>query len=577
MLGETGILGTIAFLGVLAYSFLLFFSRRSLLHPAEKAFVIGVYAGIVGLAINAVLIDVFEASKVAEILWLLLGVTIAMLVTKEPFKENYFLYLKRLFTHKIAYAIYLILAVFLVWGKIFSLYFVADDFTWLRWAAQSNIHSLFQYFTNSSGFFYRPIPKVAYFLMFSIFWLKPFAYHLFSIVLHSAIVFLIYYILRKQSVSRFLSWAGALLFGVLSIHHENIYWISGQSSLLAAFFLAFALALTVDLPINSYRRIISIVLSYLSVFAAMLSYDGMLVAPLILAVALWGKVANRRWAWGYLLLMPIYWLLRQHAGALAPAGDYGYKSSTVLVNAVGNGVGYTIAIFSGPSFISTWTAVRTSLRAHLQTLSIITGIVVVTVGALLWKLKRLLRPFVTAGIWLVCYLISLAAYAPLGGMAERYAYIPSIFLILAIVHFVQGLLAKRNSLGVKVIAVVLGAVLIFVNVRQVLRVGDDWEKASTIVENSLQVIKKTAFPPMNVLHFYIINMPIRFGRAWVFPTGMSDALWQIYRENPYDVTPANSIGEAFKANIPGGDRRVYIFDHYQLKEAFENITAKKSK
>ena len=47
-------------MGILAVSFLVFAKRKDSLAPLEKTFVIGVYAGLVGLMVNAVLIDVFE-------------------------------------------------------------------------------------------------------------------------------------------------------------------------------------------------------------------------------------------------------------------------------------------------------------------------------------------------------------------------------------------------------------------------------------------------------------------------------------------------------------------------------------
>jgi len=49
------------------------------------------------------------------------------------------------------------------------------------------------------------------------------------------------------------------------------------------------------------------------------------------------------------------------------------------------------------------------------------------------------------------------------------------------------------------------------------------------------------------LHF--VNVPIRFGQAWVFPVGLPDALWFMFR-NP--------------------EMRVYI--HPSLKAAFDVVT-----
>lgn len=80
-LGETGILGTLS-LGLI---FLILIKQmlRFLKSTAgfEKYFTISVLCMIVTVLITATFIDVFEASKIAEIFWLLLGITWA-LITK---------------------------------------------------------------------------------------------------------------------------------------------------------------------------------------------------------------------------------------------------------------------------------------------------------------------------------------------------------------------------------------------------------------------------------------------------------------------------------------------------------------
>ena len=75
VLAETGILGLGAFLLVL---FKLFKSVRHFLAPpqtVEQAFIVAIFLGLVGLLLNAVFIDVFEASKIAIMAWLMLGIS----------------------------------------------------------------------------------------------------------------------------------------------------------------------------------------------------------------------------------------------------------------------------------------------------------------------------------------------------------------------------------------------------------------------------------------------------------------------------------------------------------------------
>lgn len=77
MLGETGLLGTISFLGILGY--LVYAGYR---HTGDKNDLVtrlvsfGIIGSIVGLLVNAATIDVFESSKVAYSLWILAAVAI---------------------------------------------------------------------------------------------------------------------------------------------------------------------------------------------------------------------------------------------------------------------------------------------------------------------------------------------------------------------------------------------------------------------------------------------------------------------------------------------------------------------
>lgn len=566
MLGETGIFGFIAFLGVLAASFLLFFKRRDSLGVLEKSFVIGVYAGIVGLMVNAVFIDVFESSKVAYTLWLLLGLSIAILVGKIPFKLNYFELLKKLATHKIAYVIYLLLALWLIWGKTFTMYFTGDDFTWLRWAAQSRFHDIIGYFTSSQGFFYRPIPKVWYFLLFSVFWLTAPVYHIMSIVLLSATVLLLFYLLRRLGVTNTFAWVGSLLFGVLSVHHENVYWISGQSSMLSAFFLLGSIVLIFE---SNERPRLSFMLfftSIVSLLLSMMSYDGMLIAPVIVCLISLVYFKKKAWSWAYFVCIPLYWFMRSHADALMPQGDYGYKASTFLANSVGNTVGYTLSLFIGPLVMERWDGVHAALRPYLKEITV--GIVVLAVGLAafarrIWKRLEATKRHL---VWFGFYILSLAAYVPLGNIAERYVYIASIFFIVGAVLLTQEVWKNSRMVLSKVLIIVITFFILGINIQEVERLGGDWLKAGSVVEQSLRVVKQAAFPPQNVLHFFIINTPIRYGRAWIFPTGMNDALWQIYRGSPYTVGTARSVEEGYNLPPFTGDRRVFIFENYVLKQ-----------
>jgi O-antigen ligase len=77
-LGETGILGLLAFLTIfleLGRRITAFFKRKSQSWP--RTIVAGMTGVIIAMAVNALFIDVFEASKIAIIFWLLIGILVA--------------------------------------------------------------------------------------------------------------------------------------------------------------------------------------------------------------------------------------------------------------------------------------------------------------------------------------------------------------------------------------------------------------------------------------------------------------------------------------------------------------------
>jgi len=89
-LGETGLLGTMAFFGIIGVTLMIIWkSLAGITDSYFYAFLIGVSGAIFGLLINATYIDVFEASKVAFPFWSLIGITLgAINVTKAEIDKH---------------------------------------------------------------------------------------------------------------------------------------------------------------------------------------------------------------------------------------------------------------------------------------------------------------------------------------------------------------------------------------------------------------------------------------------------------------------------------------------------------
>jgi hypothetical protein len=86
MLAETGILGLLAF-GLIFFRigkvFATAFPLREKLSGIELAYIVGMIGAIVGTFVIASFIDLFEASKFATIFWLLLGLALNLIKSKE--------------------------------------------------------------------------------------------------------------------------------------------------------------------------------------------------------------------------------------------------------------------------------------------------------------------------------------------------------------------------------------------------------------------------------------------------------------------------------------------------------------
>lgn len=126
----------------------------------------------------------------------------------------------------------------------------------------------------------------------------------------------------------------------------------------------------------------------------------------------------------------------------------------------------------------------------------------------------------------------------------------------------------RNILLTVCIGAVFAAIVGW-NIIEVQRLSGDWIFAGKIVQQSIYGIKQETYPPLNVKTFYIINMPIRYGRAWIYPTGMTDAIWHMFRNNPYTVSMSPDLPTAFSSPF-NGDREVFIFDNYIMKRGIQD-------
>lgn len=587
MLGETGLLGFFSFIFI--FIFIGIYLVRIVPDIDDrriKALIFGVLAGSVGLALNAILIDVYEASKVAFVLWLILGITMGLAHLYQKKSISYLAELKRIFLSVPSYLVTLVLAGFIFFGRFLSNYFVGDDFTWLRWAADCKqmliqtglkqcsdvLPTILNLFTHSEGFFYRPGTKLYFYLIYPIFELFPTPFHVISLLLHISASILVLFIIKKFLKSSMLGFVAAFLFLILSVHGEAIYWVSVTGHLIASNLIL--LALLSYIYWRETRRSFLFVVSALAVFISMFFHEFGTTGPLLLIaydlVQDWrGAIRSPLKKWYYfLLLFPIviYYLMRLSAQSVWFQGDYSYNLVKLPLNFIGNSVGYFLITLVGPFILESYTAFRAVAAQNLVVTGVIALVVIIVTGGVLVIKRNKISPQTGKIIILstITFFIPLLPFLGLGNISPRYAYLGSFGVVLLITYglyrFIHAQKYSRLSYG---IVTVCCFVFIFLHVNQLYKINSDWEKAGEISNNALvgmnvAYAKPGALPTDPV--FYFINVPIRYGDAWVFPVGFDDAVWFSFQDTELDVVQTLSEEDATMSAKTNSNVKVFKFE-----------------
>jgi hypothetical protein len=371
-----------------------------------------------------------------------------------------------------------------------------------------------------------------------------------------------------------LAWLAAALFGVLAVHHENLFWISGASSLLSALFFFWAIyAFILGWTGRIKHTVVVYGLGTTGVMASMLSYDGAIFGPL--AIWLIGTLVFRKKPIAFIwitVLIPLYWLVRQQSGAIFAEGDYAYNLFKLPVNIVANSAGYLTAIFAGPRAVEFFGSIRSVYKTEVKNILIISGFVIAGSVFIVRKIRTRLRNYSEPSIWILSSVILLIPYLGLGGIAERYVLTASGLCIIGLGIFLDILFESNNGLR-KVLCYALLLVLIGWNISETGRVSGDWGKAHEVSMQTLLTMKREFFPVKIPTWFAFVNVPIRYGRAWVFPTGMDDALWHLFRGSQYHTYYDQTLSSAFDHDIKGS-LYVLTFENYTLKRVQRDIQEK---
>ena len=594
LLGETGILGFSSFLLILFTALLI--ARQSLRkidNSFARSVVIGISGGIIGLSLNALLIDVFEASKVAYILWIMTGIMTALYVSLVKKKESLIKEGRNFLNKPITPIILLALIAIGVFYSVLANYFVADDFTWLKWAATTNFADIPGFFIDAAGFFYRPLIKSIFYFLYQFLGLKSFGYHLISFGLHFLISIVVYlttfFLVGKPSFEEksctvstllrdwrrdnfFIAFLSGFFFLLHPIHGETIFWISGYSGLFSAFFYSLSVySFLRQERARSWFKQVCFLGSLFFFILSLVSYELAITLPLVLSFYLIifkgvkGFKERFRTILPYFGILCSYFFLRNVIANAHPlSGDYNYNLGNFVFNFFGNLIGYAGELILGFRFISFYDFLREGLRGQ----KLIAALFLITVLSLIYYFKRELKKIKVNKLMIFSLgwiLIALLPVIGLGNIAERYLYIPSMgFVILLAIIIVK--LYEKKSLVFKLIAIAMLIITTKFYYSELKNSESTWKAAGEVSNKILRALSTNyrQFPQEGTLYF--VDLPLRIKRAWVFPVGLKDGLWFIYKNDNLKIIKGDDIDIALDYKEKNKDVYVFMYENEELKE-----------
>lgn len=573
ILGETGLLGFLSFVAI--FISIAIYVRK--IYPdvdsrVARSFVLGFVAGVVGLMFNGLLIDVFEASKVAFVLWLLSGVTLGILSLYQQKQINLPKELLQVMTSTYMIIVYLFILVMAIFIPMINNYFVADDYTWLRWAADCKFVSggaettclspsstILRYFTDAGGFFYRPGTKLYFFAMYPFFWLNQTVYHFVSLFLHFVVAALFFILALKVLRDKALAALTSFLFLFMSGYAEIIFWISATGHLFNAVFILLSLLLFIMW--DEKKKTLYFVASIISLMLSLLFYEIGVVVPLL--IILYKMTRAESLSFRKIVKTPQYLLLivpvifyigiRYAAQSHWSGGDYNYNLIKFPLNALGNFIGYVFLTYLGPISLPLYAALRDGAKNHLL-ISFVAIIPLIFIGYLLYKFieQRITKEDKRIIIFgLLFSIIALLPFLGFGNIAPRYSYVASFGLTLLLAFLLKKiyffLLSNGKSIALASVTTIV-SIFCLLHIIQVQQIHSDWYESGEKARRFFISIdaQYEDYWSKKDMQFYFINVPVRVGQAWVFPVGLPDALWFVFRNPLIQVSTFQSRKDAIE-------------------------------
>jgi Flp pilus assembly protein TadD len=322
-------------------------------------------------------------------------------------------------------------------------------------------------------------------------------HHLVSVALHAVNAVLLFAALRLLSGRLAASAWVAALFAVHPLRVESVAWVSERKDVLSGLFFLLALIGYARFARRPSPRALLPVLA--AQVAGLLAKPTLVTLPLVLLLLdVWPL---GRWAPGSRrarmvekiplfaasLVAGIATILAQRAeGAVAAIGAISIQAR--LANAVAS-IGIYLAKLAWPSGLSCFHPHPATLAASPSwpLAATASGVVAAGLSAVAWRLRRG-RPFLPVGwLWFLVVLAPMIGLLQVGnqGWAERYTYLSSIGILIAVVWLAADLVKGRPAAAR--VATALAAVIVLAFAFLARRQVEVWSSTDALYRHALQV------------------------------------------------------------------------------------------
>jgi hypothetical protein len=343
----------------------------------------------------------------------------------------------------------------------------------------------------AQGDFYRPLQIFTYWLICRAAGFNPVFYHAVQLALYCLTVWVVYRIGRRLLASEVSAFAGALLWALHPLHVEAVAWAAAIPEVGCALFYLLGFWLFLRADDRRSGQLGGHVLAALMFLPALFFKELAISFPLLLLVY-WACQPNPpRWPRRLLNLSPYcamcaaYFLVRRLAmGALPPAFTPRNLNFEVLKYSIGL-AGQHARLFVLPVHLNVFRAFNLgpSLRSPWPWMAML-----VIVAAFLARRRAPRLSFLL--LWWIVTLLPCLNYRFLSipFVADRFSYLPSVGLCLAIAHLaIDGLPANSATAFLRPAAAALLGVLAIFWAAQSIRTLPNWRDNETLSAYSLKV------------------------------------------------------------------------------------------